>query len=97
MNASPILGAAAMVAVALSVSALAQSTGTQGTVTEVQDGGRKVVLKMKDGKAMTASVSGSRTKVMIAGQPCDRAAIKAGMTCTVVGAEGADATSLDCK
>jgi hypothetical protein len=91
-----VIGGAALIGIALSVSAFAQS-GAQGTVTEVQEGGRKVVLKTTDGKTTTVSVSGSRTKVSIAGQPGNRDAIKAGMTCTAVGAEGADATSLDCK
>ena len=63
----------------------------------MQEGGRKVVLKTSDGKTATVGISGSRTKVTIGGQPGNRDAIKAGMTCTAVGAEGADATSLDCK
>ncbi len=96
MSIRVIIGGAAAVAVALSLSAIAQS-GAQGTVTEVQDGGRKVVLKTTDGKTTTVSISGSRTKVTIGGQPGNRDNIKAGMTCTAAGAEGSDATSLDCK
>jgi hypothetical protein len=96
MSIRPVIGGAAAVAVALSLSAIAQS-GAQGTVTQVEDGGRKVVLKTTDGKTTTVSVSGSRTKVTIAGKPGNRDNIKAGMTCTAAGAEGSDATSLDCK
>ena len=96
MSIRHVIGAAAAVAVALSLSAIAQS-GAQGTVTEVQEGGRKVVLKTSDGKTTTVGVSGSRTKVTIAGQAGSREAIKAGMVCTAAGADGSDATSLDCK
>ena len=96
MSIRHVIGAAAAVAVALSLSAIAQS-GAQGTVTEVQEGGRKVVLKTTDGKTTTVSISGSRTKITIGGQPGNRDNIKAGMACTAVGAEASDATSLDCK
>jgi FlaG/FlaF family flagellin (archaellin) len=96
MSIRPVIGGAAAVAIALSLSAIAQS-GMQGTVTEVQDGGRKVVLKTSDGKMTTVGVSGSRTKVTIAGKPANRDNIKVGMSCTAVGAEAADATGLDCK
>jgi len=96
MSIRHVMGGAAAVAVALSLSAIAQS-GAQGTVTEVQEGGRKVVLKTADGKMTTVSVSGSRTKVTIGGKPGNRDNIKAGMACTAVGAEASDATSLDCK
>ena len=92
-----IFGGAAIVAIALSATAIAQSTGMQGTVTGVEDGGRKVMLKTADGKVATVAVSGSRTKVMVGGKEGSRDAIKAGMTCTATGPEGADATSLDCK
>ena len=88
-----VFGGAALVAI-VSFPALAQS---QGTVSEVQEGGRKVVLKTSDGKTTTVGISGSRTKVTIGGQAGSRDAIKAGMTCTAVGTEGSDATSLDCK
>jgi hypothetical protein len=94
MNTRRVLGLSAIMTVALSGAALAQ---VQGSVTDVQDGGRKVMIKTSDGKTTTVSVSGSRTKVTVGGAAGTREAIKAGMTCKVVGAEGADATSLDCK
>ena len=91
-----VVGLSAILAVALSTTAFAQAS-TQGSVTDVQDGGRKVMIKTTDGKTTTISISGSRTKVTIAGQPGTREAIKAGMTCTAVGPAGADATTLDCR
>jgi hypothetical protein len=96
MNTRRVCGLSAVIAVAWSGAALAQAS-MQGSVTDVQDGGRKVMIKTSDGKTTTVNVSGSRTKVMIAGAAGTREAIKAGMMCTVVGAAGADATSLDCK
>ena len=86
-----------MVAIVLSATAIAQSTNMQGTVTAVEEGGRKVMLKTADGKMATVNVSGSRTKLTVGGKEGSRDDIKAGMTCTAVGAAGADATSLDCK
>lgn len=89
-----VLGLSAIMALASSGAAFAQ---VQGSVTDVQDGGRKVVLKTSDGKSTTVNVSGSRTKITVGGAAGTREAIKAGMTCSAVGAAGADATSLDCK
>ena len=97
MSLSHVMGGAAVVAIALSAAAIAQSTSMQGTVTGVEDGGRKVMLKTADGKSATVNVSGSRTKVMVAGKEGSREAIKAGMTCTAMGPASGDATSLDCK
>ncbi|HEX2725763.1 MAG TPA: hypothetical protein VHN20_08095 [Beijerinckiaceae bacterium] len=91
-----VLGLSAALAVALSGAAFAQAS-VQGSVTEVQEGGRKVVLKTSDGKTTTVSVSGSRTKVTVGGAAGSRESIKAGMTCTAAGPAGADATALDCK
>jgi translation initiation factor IF-1 len=60
----------------------------KGTIAEY--GGRKdFTLKLADGKTFTGEISGSRTAVSIAGQKADRAAVKVGMTCTVVADEGA--------
>lgn len=96
MSLTHIFGGAAVIVAVLSVSAVAQS-GMQGSITDVQEGGRKVVLKTSDGKTMTVGVSASRTKVTVAGKEAKRDDLKAGLTCTAVGAAGADATSLDCK
>jgi archaeosine-15-forming tRNA-guanine transglycosylase len=88
-------GGAAALAVVLSLSTIAQAT--QGTVAEVQEDGRKLVLTTSDGKMTTVAMSGSRTKVTIGGQASTRAAIKAGMTCTATGTGSTDATALDCR
>jgi hypothetical protein len=55
-----------------------------------------------DGKTITVSgkeykMSGSRTKVTIAGAAGTRDAVKAGMDCTVTGEAGGDASAVDCK
>jgi hypothetical protein len=42
-------------------------------------------------------MSGSRTKVTIKGAASTRDAVKAGMDCTVTGAAGGEATTVDCK
>ena len=42
-------------------------------------------------------LSGSRTKVTIAGAAGTRDSIKAGMDCTVTGPAGGEASAVDCK
>ena len=96
MSLSHVIGGGAVVAIVLSMSAIAQSE-IRGTVTEIQDDGRKLVLKTSAGKATTVGVSGSRTKVTAGGKEGSLAAVKAGMTCTATGSAGAEATSLDCS
>lgn len=91
-----VFASAGMIAIVLSATAMAQA-GMQGTVTGVEDGGRKVMLKMSDGKMTTASVSASRTKIMVGGKEGTRESIKAGMNCMVMAPASGDATSLDCK
>lgn len=53
-----------------------------GTITKVIRGGRKLEMKLSDGKMVSTSVSGRRTKVMIGGKKDKRKNIKVGMTCT---------------
>ena len=89
-------GGAGALAVVLSLSTIAQSA-TQGTVAEVQEDGRKLVLKTSDGRTTTVAMSGSRTKVTIGGKAGTREAVKAGMTCTATRAGSTDATALDCR
>ncbi len=69
-----------------------------GAVTKIVKGGRTVFIKLKDGKEVSAKVSGSRTAVTIDGKASSRKAVKAGMTCTFTypGA-GQEAKKLDCK
>lgn len=66
-------------------------------LTAVENGGR-VVRFANNGAAHKANVSGSRTKVTIAGKESKRSALKAGMACAVsYASDGGDAASIDCK
>ncbi|MQA65946.1 MAG: hypothetical protein GEU76_08595 [Alphaproteobacteria bacterium] len=68
-----------------------------GKVTKSEGDGRKLFL-MHEGKEVSAKVSGSRTKVSIAGKPGNRKAITPGMTCTFVYLRaGAEAKEVNCK
>ena len=70
----------------------------RGTITEMKNDGRELVLKLPDGKMFEAAISGSRTEVTVAGQKADRKSIKAGMTCTVAAPRsGADAETVNCN
>ena len=53
-----------------------------GTITKIVRGGRKLEMKLANGKTVKTSVSGRRTKVMIGGKKDKRKNIKVGMTCT---------------
>ncbi len=67
-------------------------------IVKVNRGGRQLELKLGNGKMAKTSVSGSRTKVIINGKPAKRAALKAGMACTVEWpGPGQRAKSLTCK
>jgi hypothetical protein len=85
-----------MVAVVLAVAALADATGGAGSVAEVRDQGRKVLLTTSEGRTRTVRVSDQTTRIVIAGHAGVPEAIKAGMTCTFVGADGGDAAKIDC-
>lgn len=67
------------------------------TLTAVENGGR--LIRFANGSAAhKANVSGSRTKVSIAGKDAKRDALKPGMACTVAYAgDGAAATAITCK
>lgn len=68
-----------------------------GKVTKTERGGRQISL-MHEGKEVSAKISGSRTKVSIAGKPDKRKNVKPGMTCTFVYLRvGAEAKELNCK
>lgn len=59
-------------------------------------------LTKVDGKNIEAGgkkyeVSGSRTKVTVAGKAGSRDSLKVGMDCTISGAAGGEATAVDCK
>ncbi len=66
-------------------------------ISTIKRGGRTLGFTV-GGKADTARVSGSRTKIMVNGKKAGRGAIKKGMTCKVLyPAGGGEAKSLDCK
>jgi tripartite-type tricarboxylate transporter receptor subunit TctC len=71
---------------------------TKGTISDLQDGNRKVVLKLADGKTFEAAVSGSRTEITVGGQKSDRNAMKTGMTCSIEApSSGAEAKKIACN
>jgi hypothetical protein len=74
----------------------ARAPATKGSVAD-WDGRAKIMLKLDDGKPFPAEISGSRTEIKIGGQKSARENIKTGMTCTIEGASGAEAKSLDCN
>ncbi len=88
----------AILKAALAAEEESDAPATEGVVSEVKDEGRDIVLKLADGSTFEASISGSRTEVMIGGQTGDRKNIVAGMTCTVQApSSGAEATNVSCN
>lgn len=68
-----------------------------GLVTKIERGGRRVSIDHK-GKQVTAKISGSRTKITVAGKQAKRKAIKMGMNCKFTYPKpGEEATNVDCK
>ncbi len=69
----------------------------EGPVTKIKRGGRRVWISYK-GKEVVAKISGSRTKVTIAGKKAKRKAITVGMKCRFTYPKpGKEATNVDCK
>ena len=69
----------------------------EGPVTKIKRGGRRVWISYK-GKDVVAKISGSRTKVTVAGKKAKRKAIKVGMKCRFTYPKpGEEATNVDCK
>ena len=67
------------------------------TLKAVENGGRGVTF-VADGKEHTAEISGSRTKVTIAGKEAKRAALKPGLQCEVsYPGDGQEATAIACR
>ncbi|HEY4136337.1 MAG TPA: tripartite tricarboxylate transporter substrate-binding protein [Alphaproteobacteria bacterium] len=54
-----------------------------GPLLDVADKGSKITFAAADGKKVTASPSGSRTKIMIAGKEAKRDDLKAGLNCEI--------------
>jgi hypothetical protein len=78
--------------------AAAAAPAMKGTIAELKDGNRKLVLKLADGKTFEADISGSRTEITVAGQKSDRNGIKTGMTCSVdAPSSGAEAKAIACN
>ncbi len=76
----------------------AAAAAAKGTIAELKDDARKLVLKLDDGKTFEAEVSGSRTEITVAGQKSDRKSLKAGMSCTVdLPSSGAEAKAIVCN
>ena len=74
------------------------AAAAKGTIAELTDGARKLVLKLDDGKTFEAELSGSRTEITVAGQKADRNSLKAGMACTVdAPGGGAEAKAVSCN
>ena len=69
-----------------------------GTITKVIRVGRKLQMKLANGKTVKTSISGRRTKVTIGGKKAKRKKIKVGMTCTFnYPGSGQRSKSVDCK
>ena len=92
------LPVAACVAMAGFVASPALADAMKGKVEAVGNEGRDVSIKTADGKMFKATISGSRTNVMIGGKKAERGALKTGMECTVdAEKDGAEAKAVDCK
>ena len=70
----------------------------KGTISELKNDSREVVLKQSDGKMFNAKVSGSRTAITVAGKNSDRKALKTGMACEITAAaSGEEASKIACQ
>lgn len=67
------------------------------TLLKVGDGAREIAFKDGAGEDTTAEISGSRSKIQIAGQDASRDALKAGMTCAITYTPGSEASLIACK
>jgi tripartite-type tricarboxylate transporter receptor subunit TctC len=78
--------------------ASATSAAQKGTVAELKNGARQIVLTVEGGKTFEAEISGSRTEITVAGKKAERDALKTGMTCTVdAPSAGAEAKTISCQ
>lgn len=67
------------------------------TLLKVGDGAREIAFKDGAGEETTAEISGSRSKIQIAGKDASRDALKAGMTCAITYTPGSEASLIACK
>lgn len=65
---------------ALSLTGLVAAAEVQGTITKVDEGGKAITVKGKDGKEVNVKVSGSRTELV---GVTDRGDLKAGQNVSV--------------
>jgi tripartite-type tricarboxylate transporter receptor subunit TctC len=80
------------------VKAKVEVSKTEGNIAELQNGNREVVFKLKNGKTFAAKVSGSRTKVKVAGKDASRDALKVGLNCAFAApGNGQEASLIECK
>jgi len=80
------------------VTAKVEAKATTGTIADLPNDARQIVLKLDGGKTFTAKVSGSRTKIKVAGKDGQRGDLKVGMSCGVAApADGEEASSIECK
>ena len=78
--------------------AVAKVETPKGTIAELKDDAREVVLKQADGKMFNAKVSGTRTTISVAGKEGDRKALKTGMACEITAvAAGEEASKIVCQ
>lgn len=74
-----------------------KESSVQTVLKEVNNGGREIVFDVK-GKKQSADVSGSRTKVMIAGKKANRKELKPGLKCKVsYPGDKQEASSITCQ
>ena len=70
----------------------------EGPISEVEENGSKITIKLNDGKLYKTSISGSRTNLQIAGKKGERKDLKLGQLCAVTApAEGQEASAVACK
>ena len=74
-----------------------QSVTVTSTLSMVEGGGRKIGFKDGAGAEVSAELSGSRSKVEIAGKEAPRDALKAGMSCAITYSPGGEASLVACK
>lgn len=68
------------------------------TLASVGEGARNVGFKDGSGEEVTAEISGSRSKIQIAGQDADRKLLKPGMACAITyTGPGSEASLIACK
>jgi hypothetical protein len=69
-----------------------------GTISEIENAGAKITVKLNDGKLYKTSISGSRTNLQIAGQKGDRKDLKMGQACEITApGDGQEASAVSCK